>query len=168
MDSVIPRTLPRTLPEDETSARLLREGLRMLLGPDFRTELRGALSLRRVPARAVAADDVEEIRSESCSRYLDRAFLARDSLDTAPLVRRAISLAVYHRFCREVRRRRSARRFERLPEESPGTEIEIDGDGREVPPLRPGSRRRLGRLPLRGPIVGRARESIALFLGRAT
>jgi len=84
-------------------------GERLLLGARFRVELRGALCLRRLGDVAMRVDEVEELRAEAVARYLESRRRARCAGSPLAAARRAISLAVYHRCCRDWRRHRAGR-----------------------------------------------------------
>jgi hypothetical protein len=135
------------------------EGLRLLLGPLFRSELRGALYLRRLRELPLAEDDIEELRADAFVRYLDRYSRTADALDAAALARRVISLTVYHRFSREIRRRRAYG----AAGEKRETEVAMDELAHEDEGDWPESRRRT---PAAGDVVRRARNALASLFGR--
>ncbi len=151
------------------STSFVDDGIRVLMGGRFRAELRGALLLRRIPFGAVRAEDAEEIRADAAARFIEGAASRAGGISPRDEVQRVIGVAVYHRFCRDVRRRRSRTSL-------PGSEEPV-----VLPPTLPdvvpaptvpsperASRRRLGSLAIRGAVVDRARDVVGRLLGEVS
>ncbi|HKE00092.1 MAG TPA: hypothetical protein VKE69_03720 [Planctomycetota bacterium] len=138
-------------------------GESLLLGSAFRAELRSALYLRRVSGRPLAADDVEDLRADAFARYAERAAEVCDALDSQALARRVISLAVYHRFCRDGRRARTAgTAMLRLVDAEAPSRGEPDDPARPAPAYV--ARKRLRALAIPDPLLGRARGAVGAVL----
>ena len=155
-----------------------RLALDWVLGAEFRSELRGALYLRRIPESAVRADDAEEMRADTLLRFLESDPADAETQHPRDRLRRAVSLAVYHHYCRDARRRRALRggvlevRETDWPLDDPAAADPPEADSTADPnnPPRPpedpsaGARRRLAGWPLRGAIVASGRAAVRRLL----
>jgi hypothetical protein len=138
----------------------LRECVRTVLGPAFRVELRGALALRRIPKTALRSDDVDDLRAETLLRLYE--LVAEGSGGPPPMssLRCAVSAAVHHHFCREIRRQRVARRESLDTARVPPREVGYRGAGGDA---RPDPSRENG-APAAGPVVTTARAHVGSLL----
>ncbi|MBL8695948.1 MAG: hypothetical protein JNJ88_17775 [Planctomycetes bacterium] len=148
----------------------LDRALDFFLGPQFRSELVNACALRRIPLRALSAEDVEELRGEAFFRYLEAAFVAgggsRELLGTEAM-RRALCRAVYHRFTKGLRRQRGARVTEideSIADRSSPSSLEEE---RGSAPCAYRKRARLSQMEIPPEVVRAARELIGKLLARA-